>query len=196
MAYGIFRIITTLEFLQHHFAKSGHRDGLLVTHNLSQPTRQPPLPTSREASAARAASFLPTICQSSHLLIPGRRSTRRTWPDGTIKQEFIMSNPNISTPARGRPRLPRSAITQPRNDAIFSNHYPYILCRWRAWRIDLSLGCIRGFTCALYLADCGRRNSLSQSERFKRRSRGNQHGEAHEVLGRIRSQICRASRSM
>ena len=45
------RVITTLEFFQHHFSEMGHRD-LLVTHNLSQAIKQPPLPTSREASAA------------------------------------------------------------------------------------------------------------------------------------------------
>jgi hypothetical protein len=33
--HGSLRIITTLEFFQHHFAKLGHRD-LLVTHTLSE----------------------------------------------------------------------------------------------------------------------------------------------------------------
>jgi hypothetical protein len=31
---GIFRKVTTLEFFQHHFAKSGHGDGLLMTRQL------------------------------------------------------------------------------------------------------------------------------------------------------------------
>src|SRR6185436_19705577 len=31
--YGTLGIITTLEFLQHHFSKMGHRD-LLVTHKI------------------------------------------------------------------------------------------------------------------------------------------------------------------
>src|SRR5437667_6076845 len=43
MAYGIFRKVTTLEFLQHHFAKSGHGDGLLMTRQLISTFRQPPL---------------------------------------------------------------------------------------------------------------------------------------------------------
>jgi hypothetical protein len=34
MAYGIFRKVTTLELFQHHFAKSGHGDGLLMTRQL------------------------------------------------------------------------------------------------------------------------------------------------------------------
>src|SRR5215470_5266697 len=42
MAYGIFRKITALEFLQHHFAKSGHGD-LLMTRQLISTVRQPPL---------------------------------------------------------------------------------------------------------------------------------------------------------
>src|SRR6266850_2760753 len=44
MAYGIFRKVTTLEFLQHHFAKSGHGDGLLMTRQLISTFRQPSLP--------------------------------------------------------------------------------------------------------------------------------------------------------
>src|SRR5580700_9418374 len=43
MTYGIFRKVTTLEFLQHHFAKSGHGDGLLMTRQLISTARQPPL---------------------------------------------------------------------------------------------------------------------------------------------------------
>src|SRR5258707_2275643 len=43
MAYGIFRKVTTLEFFQHHFAKSGHGDGLLMTRQLISPFRHPPL---------------------------------------------------------------------------------------------------------------------------------------------------------
>src|SRR6202030_1572697 len=43
MAYGIFRKITTLELFQHHFAKSGHGDGLLMTRQLISTFRQPPL---------------------------------------------------------------------------------------------------------------------------------------------------------
>jgi hypothetical protein len=49
---GIFRKVTTLEFIQHHFAKSGHGDYLLVTRNLSQPSGTYRSTTSRAASAA------------------------------------------------------------------------------------------------------------------------------------------------
>src|SRR4051794_32601516 len=44
-AYSGCRVVTTLEFLQHHFAKLGHRD-LLVTHTL--------LPISAEQSSLYA----------------------------------------------------------------------------------------------------------------------------------------------
>src|SRR6266478_3223816 len=43
MTYGIFRKVTTLELFQHHFAKSGHGDGLLMTRQLISTYRQPPL---------------------------------------------------------------------------------------------------------------------------------------------------------
>jgi hypothetical protein len=36
--YGTLGVITTLEFLQHHFSKLGHRD-LLVTHKILLPKR-------------------------------------------------------------------------------------------------------------------------------------------------------------
>jgi hypothetical protein len=38
------RKVTTLEFFQHHFAKSGHGHGLLMTRQLISTFRQPPLP--------------------------------------------------------------------------------------------------------------------------------------------------------
>jgi hypothetical protein len=34
--YGTVGIVTTLEFLQHHFSETGHRD-LLVTHKILPP---------------------------------------------------------------------------------------------------------------------------------------------------------------
>src|ERR1700747_783377 len=43
MAYGIFRKVSSLEFFQHHIAKSGHGDGLLMTRQLISTVRQPPL---------------------------------------------------------------------------------------------------------------------------------------------------------
>ena len=52
--HGSLRVITALEFLQHHFAKLGHRD-LLVTHTI--PIDDCRSRTTRVASAARAASF-------------------------------------------------------------------------------------------------------------------------------------------
>jgi hypothetical protein len=57
-AYGIFRKVTTLELFQHHFAKSGHEECLLVTRQLISTVRQPPLHyLTRAVSAAQAASF-------------------------------------------------------------------------------------------------------------------------------------------
>ncbi len=48
-------VITALEFFQHHFAKMGHKNTSSDPH-LHQAIKQPMLPTSREASAARAAT--------------------------------------------------------------------------------------------------------------------------------------------
>src|SRR5260370_23124495 len=48
-------VITALEFFQHYFAKMGHRNTSCDPH-LHQVIEQPMLPTSREASAARAAT--------------------------------------------------------------------------------------------------------------------------------------------
>src|SRR5215831_15008097 len=42
---GTMRVMTTLEFLQHHFPKMGHRD-LLVTRNLSERQNHPICSTS------------------------------------------------------------------------------------------------------------------------------------------------------
>src|SRR5260370_19928303 len=52
---GMVSVITTLEFFQHYFAKMGHRNTSCDPH-LHQVIEQPMLPTSREASAARAAT--------------------------------------------------------------------------------------------------------------------------------------------
>jgi hypothetical protein len=61
MAYGVFREVTTLELFQHHFSQTGHRGCLLVTRiYLSRQPPIDPLPHA-QASAAQAASFLPTI---------------------------------------------------------------------------------------------------------------------------------------
>src|SRR5260370_33744606 len=48
-------VITALEFFQHYFAKMGHRNTSCDPH-LHQVIEQPMLPTSGEASAARAAT--------------------------------------------------------------------------------------------------------------------------------------------
>ena len=50
------RVITTLEFLQHHCSELGHRD-LLVTHKISLSGVEMHDRPIRVASAARAASF-------------------------------------------------------------------------------------------------------------------------------------------
>src|SRR4029077_17757321 len=59
MAYGIFRKVTTLEFFQHHFAKSGHKDYLLMTRQLISTARQPPLHYLTR-SVRRASGFVLT----------------------------------------------------------------------------------------------------------------------------------------
>ena len=54
--HGSLRVITTLEFLQHHCSELGHRD-LLVTHKISPSGLEMLDRPTRVASAARAASL-------------------------------------------------------------------------------------------------------------------------------------------
>src|SRR5215471_12066906 len=54
-SYGMLRVMSTLEFLQHHFAKMGHRELLSVTHNLFQRKKRP-FPGSRARGSVRRAS--------------------------------------------------------------------------------------------------------------------------------------------
>src|SRR5882724_8060612 len=54
--YGTLSVITSLEFLQHHSAKMGHKD-TSCDHNLSPCQATIARFTSREASAAPAAWF-------------------------------------------------------------------------------------------------------------------------------------------
>src|SRR5215472_1751188 len=83
-AYGFCRVVTSLEFFQHYFAKSGHKD-LLMTRQLTLTARQPPLrsphakrpPRQRlrangitaevdfDARNARCIPFLPSQTQAS-----------------------------------------------------------------------------------------------------------------------------------
>src|SRR5580704_15524138 len=76
MAYGIFRKVTTLELFQHHFAKSGHGDGLLMTRQLISTFRQPPLPYLTR-SVRRTSGFVladhPSGVSRSFLPYDGRR---------------------------------------------------------------------------------------------------------------------------
>ena len=57
IACGIFCVIPTLEFLQHHFAKSGHGD-LLMTRQLISTARQPTRNYLTRSVRRRAATFL------------------------------------------------------------------------------------------------------------------------------------------
>ena len=54
---GTMRVITSLEFLQHHFAKMGHRD-LLVTHNLFQRKQLSFSGSTARRSVLRASGFV------------------------------------------------------------------------------------------------------------------------------------------
>src|SRR5216684_3822244 len=64
---GMLSVITALEFFQHYFAKMGHRNTSCDPH-LHQVIEQPILPTSREASAARAAtSKRPSVHRNARL---------------------------------------------------------------------------------------------------------------------------------
>src|SRR6266481_2543580 len=85
MAYGIFRKVTTLEFFQHHFAKSGHGDGLLMTRQLISTFRQPPLHyltrSVRRTSGFVLARYLGVAAsdqkrQDSEVLLPTPRACR------------------------------------------------------------------------------------------------------------------------
>src|SRR5215469_7173275 len=58
VAYGIFGIITTLEFLQHHFSQSGHGD-LLMTRQLISRDLHPPIGHFTR-SVCRADGFVQT----------------------------------------------------------------------------------------------------------------------------------------
>jgi hypothetical protein len=56
-ACSSFREVTSLEFLQHCFAKTGHRD-LLVTRTLSQNNVTQKHPGTRTRSVRRASGFV------------------------------------------------------------------------------------------------------------------------------------------
>src|SRR6516225_5367352 len=75
MTYGIFRKVTTLEFFQHHFAKSGHRDGLLMTRQLTSTVRQPPLHYLTR-SVRRTSGFV----LARHPAAGGREAPNRAFP--------------------------------------------------------------------------------------------------------------------
>src|SRR5215470_17220339 len=53
VAYGMRREVTTLEFLQHHFSKMGHRDTSCDPHLYPSHQATKRSTTSREASAAQ-----------------------------------------------------------------------------------------------------------------------------------------------
>src|SRR5215469_1387536 len=76
MAYGIFRKVTTLELFQHHFAKSGHGDGLLMTRQSISTFRQPPLHYLTR-SVRRTSGFV--VCRACSA---ARRCKSPTQPDG------------------------------------------------------------------------------------------------------------------
>src|SRR5215831_11618081 len=57
IAYGMFREVTSLEFFQHHFAKSGHGDYLLMTRQPISTVRQPPIHYLTRSVRREAASF-------------------------------------------------------------------------------------------------------------------------------------------
>src|SRR5258708_2135224 len=71
MAYGIFRKVTTLEFFQHHFAKSGHGDGLLMTGQFISTFRHPPLHyltrSVRRTSGFVLADYTSRMCRARTL---------------------------------------------------------------------------------------------------------------------------------
>src|SRR5216683_6272458 len=79
MAYGIFIKVTTLEFFQHHFAKSGHGDGLLMTRQLISTFRQPPLHyltrSVRRTSGFVLADHPPGMCRARMALLRAARYT-------------------------------------------------------------------------------------------------------------------------
>src|SRR6266481_3810134 len=76
---GMLSVITALEFFQHYFAKMGHRNTSCDPH-LHQVIEQPMLPTSREASAARAAtSKRPSVDRTNQLRV-GRQPSGEVFP--------------------------------------------------------------------------------------------------------------------
>src|SRR5438445_10630035 len=73
--YGTLSVITTLEFLQHHSAKMGHRD-LLVTHNLSSQSGNH-ISVHLTRSVRRTSGFV--VCRACSA---ARRCKSSTQPDG------------------------------------------------------------------------------------------------------------------
>src|ERR1700693_4359149 len=76
-AYSCLREVTSLEFLQHYFAKMGHRN-LLVTHTILLASTDCFYLYPRVASGAPASS-----CKSTYRRIAGRMMTS---PDTTFWQ--------------------------------------------------------------------------------------------------------------
>src|SRR5215470_11007644 len=72
-AYGSRRVVTSLEFFQHHFAKSGHGD-LLMTRQLISTARQPPLrsPHAKRPPPRRLRSSQITVHVRNRTDLPGK----------------------------------------------------------------------------------------------------------------------------
>src|SRR5258708_29811457 len=75
---GMLSVITALEFFQHYFSQVGHRETSCDPH-LHQVIEQPMLPTSREASAARAAT--------------SKRPNRKLARDGILEPIYVPAVP-------------------------------------------------------------------------------------------------------
>src|ERR1700679_529148 len=81
------RVITTLEFLQHHLAKLGHRD-LLVTHTLLQRCRN--LQAAARDSVRRAGGFVQTpFSPAMFLMPPPGEETEGLFKLGQVNSRYI-----------------------------------------------------------------------------------------------------------
>src|SRR5262249_35998752 len=93
---GTMRVITSLEFLQHHFAKMGHRD-LLVTHNLFQRVQLPFSGSRARGSVRRASGFVQIAVTLTIRLIryePNRKELK-------FKRERLIARVTVQHPPSG-----------------------------------------------------------------------------------------------
>src|ERR1700747_2256465 len=77
-ACGSLRIITTLEFFEHHFAKSGHED-LLMTRQLTSAVRHKLLRSPHAKRPPRGRLRSSRLVERDFRIAPGSRTNRQSY---------------------------------------------------------------------------------------------------------------------